>query len=290
MTANAKNGFLKREGAWSKQAVHNPVKILIWNLMPNKAETEAQFLSLLDELDQDVLVTFMYAQTHHFKSVAVEDLAACYCTLDDLWDQNFDGLIITGAPVEQLPFEAVDYWCEFKRVRRWAQEHVSQTINACWSAQAALYHDFDIQKRTLPQKLFGIYQSRHLNQESALGAHLETFFSPQSRHSESVFEDPLPKDLELIAENPVTGPQILQAPALGQTYVTGHAEYLTDTLDAEYRRDLAKGAAIAPPVNYYDRQHRVCNRWRASSIQLYQNWLNLIESEIPNYERKSLTF
>ncbi|CAK1246950.1 homoserine O-acetyltransferase/O-succinyltransferase family protein [Fructobacillus tropaeoli] len=159
MTANAKNGFLHQKQAWQNQKLIQPLQILVWNLMPTKENTEEQFLSLLNDLDQDVELTFLYACSHHFKTVPKDAVADCYACWHQIKDQNFDGLILTGAPVEQLPFEDVDYWQEFLTIKDWAKDHVGQTINACWSAQAALYQDFGIKKRRLPAKLFGIYEA-----------------------------------------------------------------------------------------------------------------------------------
>ncbi|GAO99807.1 homoserine O-acetyltransferase/O-succinyltransferase family protein [Fructobacillus ficulneus] len=285
MTANAVNGFLQQNREWVNQTIEAPRKILVWNLMPNKQNTEFQFLSLLDQLDQDVEVTFLYACSHHFKTVRQEDVESCYACWHDIQDQNFDGLIITGAPVEQLDFEDVDYWQEFQTIKAWAQDHVGQTINACWSAQAALYHDFQIPTQQLDQKLFGIYQEEQINDQSVLAQGLEDFTTPQSRHAGSVIDrQDLPEDLEIVVDNAEAGPLVLFSASHHQTYVTGHSEYQTETLDQEYRRDLKKGCLIQEPANYYPDDYYDCgakiiNTWQDSSIQLYQNWLNLIENK-----------
>lgn len=300
MTANAKNGFLHQKQAWQNQKLIQPLQILVWNLMPTKENTEEQFLSLLNDLDQDVELTFLYACSHHFKTIPKDAVADCYACWHQIEDQNFDGLILTGAPVEQLPFEDVDYWQEFLTIKDWAKDHVSQTINACWSAQAALYQDFGIKKRRLPAKLFGIYEAKQPAQEtttekSGLTAGLSNFKTPQSRYSESVIDvEDLPADLQVLLTNDQAGPLLLHSAERKQTYLTGHSEYQTKTLDAEYRRDLAKHLAIHEPANYYpedyyDRGEEIENTWTASSRQLYQNWLNLIVNKEKNYDRQEIT-
>ncbi|GAP02936.1 putative homoserine O-succinyltransferase [Fructobacillus pseudoficulneus] len=290
MTANATNGFLHYKQEWPNQQLKNPLRILVWNLMPTKANTEEQFLQLLNQVDQDVELTFLYACSHQFKTVRREDVKKCYACLHQIEDQTFDGLIITGAPVEKLEFEDVDYWKEFCQIKDWAEKHVGQTINACWSAQAALYHDFGIQKRGLNQKLFGIFRANTIESKSPLTAGLENFKTPQSRHSESVIDEAhLPENLQVLLTSSEAGPLVLQSLDKKQTYVTGHSEYQTQTLDQEYRRDLAKHTIIHEPKNYYpdgyyDQGEEIENTWQQSSCQLYQNWLNLITTKEKIYD------
>ncbi|MBW1606428.1 homoserine O-succinyltransferase [Lactobacillus sp. Sy-1] len=289
MAVNVKNGFLKVENKWNNQELDQPLQILILNLMPTKEVTERQFLNILAVLNQDVEVTFLYPQTHHFKTVDQDRVAKCYCSLQDVYDNYYDGLIITGAPVEQLDFQDVDYWNEFLAIKQWSTNHVGQTINECWASQAALYCDFAIPKTELKQKLFGIYQASSINPNCRLCNNLSRFVNPQSRHSQSLINrESLPTELTIVADNQFTGPLILHSDAKRQTYLTGHPEYSLDTLDTEYHRDLAKNSVIDAPANYYDRKHQIENTWQNSSIQLYQNWVDLIESEEFNYDRKAI--
>ncbi|MHA8111505.1 homoserine O-acetyltransferase/O-succinyltransferase family protein [Lactobacillaceae bacterium Melli_B4] len=289
MTVNAKNGFLIQDGKWTNQELVHPVSLLILNLMPTKRETELQFLRLLNALDQDIEVTFMYAASHHFKSLSKDRVARCYCSLQQIENNHYDGLVITGAPVEQIDFEAVDYWAEFIQIKRWADDHVGQTINECWASQAALYHDFAVPKTNLKHKLFGIYQATQINPHHQLSTDLTTFNNPQSRHSQSIIDrNALPDSLEIIADNCITGPMILHADDKRQTYVTGHPEYRTTTLEIEYQRDCDKAESVLPPVNYYGAKHQIQNTWQQSSIQLYQNWIDLIESEEINYDKRTI--
>ncbi|MEJ6401069.1 homoserine O-acetyltransferase/O-succinyltransferase family protein [Nicoliella lavandulae] len=290
MTVNVKNGFLKASQEWVDQKLNQPLKILVLNLMPTKKQTELQFLNILNALDHDIEVTFIYPATHHFKTIDRAEVEDCYCSLNQISDHHYDGLIITGAPVEQIDFESVDYWDEFVSIKRWAQTHVGQTINECWAAQAALYDDFAIDKCLLPQKLFGIYQATAVKDDCQLSVGLEHFTNPQSRHSASLIDRKhLPNGLNIVADNPEAGPLLLHSDVKHQTYVTGHPEYLTRTLNDEYLRDIARHAQIKAPVNYYDQNHHVRNTWQSSSIRLYQNWINLIESEALNYDQTKIT-
>ncbi|UQS85912.1 homoserine O-succinyltransferase (plasmid) [Nicoliella spurrieriana] len=289
MTVNVKNGFVKSQHQLPAQKLLNPVKILILNLMPTKQTTEQQFINLLSQVHQDVEITFLYTKTHHFKTTDQDQVAKCYCSLQQIYDNYYDGLIITGAPVEQIDFSAVDYWDEFLAIKDWATTHVGQTVNECWAAQAALYTDFAIPKVVLKHKLFGIYQASWIDSNCQLSFKLPRFTNPQSRHSQSVINrSALPSGLSIVADNLFTGPLVLHSGTKRQTYFTGHPEYDADTLDLEYHRDLVKNEGVAAPANYYNREHQVENTWQASSIQLYQNWIDLIESEELNYDKKQI--
>lgn len=283
MTVTAVNGLLRAEQRWDnpREAV-NPLRILILNLMPTKQTTERQFLKRFAALDSDVAVTFMYPATHHFKSLPKALVAEHYVTLAQVADQTFDGLIITGAPVEKIAFEAVDYWDEFVTIVNWAQSHVSQTLFECWAAQAGLYAQFNVQKRLVASKVFGIYSASAVDSQSRLVSGLSAgglLKMPQSRHTELVLPDQLPGDLHVVAENSQVGPLVLSAPSQRAVYVTGHPEYEADTLANEYFRDVRKQLPIDLPQHYFKGNdlHDVDYSWPAASCRLYQNWLTTLK-------------
>ncbi|SDN39482.1 homoserine O-acetyltransferase/O-succinyltransferase family protein [Limosilactobacillus mucosae] len=275
MTVNARNGLLKLTSRWNNEAVVNPKEILILNLMPTKETTEWQFLQRLRETRIDCTVTFLYPATHHFRHADGEKIKQHYACLDQIRQRCFDGLIITGAPVECLLFEAVDYWDEFKQIVEWAHDHVKSIIYECWAAQAGLWNDFGLTKQKLNHKLFGVYQGT-ASCQSALLKDLSTIKIPQSRHTKVELPKHLPAGLKVLAANQAIDPLIYQADEGHSIYITGHPEYSADTLDNEYRRDQKKGLAIQPPKNYYvDQNHLdIDYSWRQPGIQLYRNWLN----------------
>ncbi|MEJ6347861.1 homoserine O-succinyltransferase [Holzapfeliella sp. He02] len=284
MSVNACNGFLKQQKEWVNSQQSNPITIVILNLMPNKKETERQFLNLLDSLDAEIAVQFIYPKTHHSKHTQAKDLVASYATFDEIKHQQIDGLIITGAPIEKLAFSEIDYIDELITIRNWAKTHVKQTINECWAAQQGLNQDFEVEKINLKQKLFGIYQASYLAEENELTQYCETITMPQSRHTKSlVDEQNLPKDLTVIASSPEAGPFILYSKKYRQLYISGHPEYDTHTLHNEYLRDLNQQKKIQKPKNYYTNQQPI-NTWQASSQQFYQNWLDLIKKEVLLYD------
>ncbi|MGX4644488.1 homoserine O-acetyltransferase/O-succinyltransferase family protein [Holzapfeliella sp. JNUCC 80] len=276
MSVNACNGFLKQNREWVNTKMEDPIKLVILNLMPNKKETERQFLDLLDELNTEITVQFIYPKTHHSKHTRQQDLEKYYATFDEIKNKKVDGLIITGAPIEKLAFNQVDYLAELKQIRDWAKENVKQTVNECWAAQAALYQDFGIEKKPLENKLFGIYQANYIDSTHPLNCNIENFNMPQSRHTESIIDDELPEGLKVIASSQNAGPFILHANEGNQLYISGHPEYQTNTLHDEYLRDLNKQQKIQKPINYYDKQYPK-NTWHKSSRQFYQNWVDLIE-------------
>lgn len=283
MSANATNGLALAYNQWHNHSQTKSLSILVLNLMPNKLNTELQFLKQLNNLHQDVKLTFTYPATHHFKCISRDVITKYYSSFPEFRDYYFDGLIITGAPIECLDFQEIDYWAEFNQICRWAQFHVKQTICECWAAQACLFHDYRIQKHRLNEKLFGIYAADEVNTGSPLlnDCDVNSFLIPQSRHSTincSVHD--VPEGLKVIANNDQIGPLILQSTTKRRTYITGHPEYGRQTLDKEYQRDLAKGLPIKAPCNYYtDTSHQqIRYSWLATSQQLYQNWLNLIDS------------
>lgn len=279
MTVTVNNGLLKAHHQWQNAGqAARPLQLLILNLMPTKATTERQFLNRLTGATPDVAVTFMYPASHHFKSIARDVIEQNYVNLAQIEDQYFDGLIVTGAPVEQLPFEAVDYWEELETIIDWAQRNVQQTLFECWAAQAGLYEQFNIQKRLVGHKVFGIYSATTVDQHSRLVSGLSAgglLKMPQSRHTELVLPATLPGDLRVVASNNQVGPLLLSAPSQHAVYVTGHPEYEATTLADEYFRDRRKQLPINLPQHYFKDARLSCinYNWSAASHRLYQNWL-----------------
>lgn len=276
MTANATNGFLLRNGEWHNHFQLNPLSIVVVNLMPTKEATERQFLTQFNQLDHDVEITFVYPATHHFKGTPFSVISRVYQSLVEIEGQTFDGVIITGAPVEKLPFQQVDYWEEFQTICDWAERHAHQTLLECWAAQAGLYHDFAITKHPVSHKIFGIYQADQIAPELAndfgAGGLLKM---PQSRHTNSDI-DPLrlPGDLQIVASNNQIGPLILKSHQHHRTYITGHPEYEVDTLAGEYYRDRKKRLPIRQPLHYFNSNGKINFSWKTSSNIIYQNWLH----------------
>ncbi|CAJ1229043.1 homoserine O-succinyltransferase [Lactiplantibacillus xiangfangensis] len=282
MAVTAVNGLLKAQGQWDNAAVKEPLQVLILNLMPNKQDTERQFLQRLAAVEQDVAVTFMYPVSHHFKSLPKAVVAANYVSLNQVIDRHFDGLIVTGAPVEQLDFEAVDYWDEFLAIISWAQRHVTQTLFECWAAQAGLYAAFNVQKQEVSEKIFGIYTATAVDEDSRLTRGLSTdgaLKMPQSRHTQLILPEDLPADLHVVATNNQVGPLVLNAPRQRAVYVTGHPEYEATTLANEYFRDRRKHLPINLPQHYFKEStlSTVDYSWPDASRQLYQNWLATLD-------------
>ncbi|KRL96082.1 homoserine O-acetyltransferase/O-succinyltransferase family protein [Limosilactobacillus equigenerosi] len=276
MTANASNGFLLQTHRWINHVQTNPLKLAIVNLMPTKLATERQFLTQFNRLDTDVEITFVYPVTHKFKGTPRADIQSAYTSLATIAEQHFDGVIITGAPVEHLPFEQVDYWDEFQTICDWAEHHAHQTLLECWAAQAGLFNDFGIPKQPVKHKVFGVYQADTTSDEFAncLGAG-GLFKMPQSRHTTSLINPTtLPNDIAIVASNHQIGPLILHSRHHRRTYVTGHPEYEKTTLNQEYERDLKKHLPIQPPLNYFQANGQIDYSWQSSSQTFYQTWLN----------------
>ncbi len=256
-----------------------PLKILIVNLMPTKETTETQILRALSNTPLQLEVTLLHTATYKATNTAEEYLTAFYRTFTDVKDEYFDGMIVTGAPVENMPFEEVSYWDELTQIMDWSEEHVFSTLYICWGAQAGIYYHYGINKEALPQKLFGVYENRILNpNHMLLHGFDEVFWMPHSRHT-TVRDDLIRavKDLEILADAPGTGAAIVRSLDNKHIFVFGHAEYDWDTLQREYERDLAAGMTMAPPENYYpdnDRTKRPIVRWRSTGTLLYTNWLN----------------
>lgn len=256
-----------------------PLRIVALNLMPTKIATETQLARLLANSPLQVQLTLLHTASHAASHVPGGHMEAFYKTFDEIRGERFDGMIITGAPVEQMPFEEVDYWPELCQIMDFTRTNVYSTLHVCWGAQAALYHHFGIQKRPLPEKMFGIFPHRVTRPSNPLVRGFdEEFWAPHSRHT-GIDEEQVKacKDLRVLAESDEAGIYLMSTDSGRQIFVTGHPEYERLTLDAEYRRDVAKGLPIAPPRHYYpgdDPSKGPVYRWRAHAFLLYTNWLN----------------
>ena len=256
-----------------------PLRIAILNLMPKKIETETQILRLLSNSPIQVDIEFLQTASHVSKNTPVSHLNKFYTTFDNVKNERFDGLIITGAPVEQMEFEDVDYWKELCEVMDWSLTNVFSTFHICWGAQAGLYYHYGVHKELLPEKMFGVFEHRVTRPANPLVRGFdEVFYAPHSRHTGIRRADVDACDaLRILAESDVAGPFLMSTENGRQIFVTGHPEYDKYTLDAEYKRDVAKGLPIHVPVNYYpddDPEQPPLFRWRAHAHLLYENWLN----------------
>ncbi len=256
-----------------------PLKIAIVNLMPTKIDTETQLLRLLGNSPLQVEISLVHMESHQSKNTSTDHLERFYITAKELYTKKYDGMIITGAPVEQIPFEQVDYWKELGKIMDWARTNVFSTLFICWGAQAGLYHNFGINKRGLDKKLFGIYPHyKTTAAEPLLRGFDDIFPAPQSRHTEicteSLREHP---ELTILAEGEESGVLLVKSNDNRQIFMTGHLEYDTETLGNEYRRDLDKGLPIEMPVNYFpdnDPWQKPRSTWRSHAHLFYSNWLN----------------
>lgn len=282
MTANAENGLAIIRKQWQNHQQVNPLHLLVLNLMPTKVTTEVQFLKRFNCLSRDVTLTFLYPVTHHFKGTSADLIRYHYFNLSQIKERHFDGLIVTGAPVEKLPFNQVDYWKELRSIISWANHHVRESLFECWAAQAGLFVDFNVPKRVLKSKLFGIFTATDINPLSRLARDFGAgglIKMPQSRHSTSILDRRhLPGDLKIIADSKEAGPMILRSHGFHHTYITGHPEYDSDTLAKEYYRDQKKRRAIHAPLHYFTNEAsgKINYSWQSASHSIYQNWLNTI--------------
>lgn len=266
-----------------------PLKIAIMNLMPTKIVTETQLLRLIGNTPIQVDVTFLQSDTHDCKNTDQAHLDTFYKTFSDVKHEYFDGLIITGAPIETLPFEEVDYWDELVAIMDWSLTHVFSTLHICWGAQAALYHHYGVPKHNLDHKLFGVFE-HHLEEKyiPLFRGFDDVFYVPHSRHSEVRREDieKVP-ELTMMALSDEAGVYIVTANEGRQIFITGHSEYDWDTLKKEYDRDVAQGKPINVPNNYYpndDPTQKPLVRWRGHSNLLFFNWLNYYVYQATPYD------
>ncbi len=266
-----------------------PLHIAILNLMPLKEDTEVQLLRSLSNTPLQLDVTFLTTGSYVGRNTALSHLEQFYLTYEDVKNQRFDGLIITGAPVEQMEFEEVTYWNELCEVMEWSKTHVTSTLHLCWGAQAGLYYHYGIRKIPLPKKMFGVFPHRVLKRrEPFVRGFDDIFYAPHSRHTEVAAEDIRKNpELTILAESDEAGVFIVLAREGRQAFVMGHPEYDRITLDAEYKRDLAKGLPIEMPKNYYpnnDPNQRPYLLWRAHANTMYSNWLNYYVYQVTPYD------
>ncbi len=266
-----------------------PLRILILNLMPKKIETETQLARLLGNTPLQVEPTLIHTSSHQSKNVAEEHLLAFYKTFADVKEEKFDGMIITGAPVEHMPFEEVEYWQELCEIMEWSKTHVHSTLHICWGAQAGLYYHYGIQKQPVPEKMFGVFPHTVEYKSSILFRGFDdTFFVPQSRHT-TVFREDIEKvyPLRILASSEQTGVYAVTTKNGRQIFITGHSEYDADTLKNEYLRDLSQGKPIKIPVNYFpddDVTKPPMVSWRAHANLLFSNWLNYFVYQSTPYD------
>lgn len=268
-----------------------PLKIAILNLMPNKMETELQFLRLLSQSPLQIDVEFIQMKTHQNKHTNVTYLNNYYLTFDKIKASYFDGLIVTGAPVEQLAFEEVDYWEELTSILAWSQTHTTSTLHICWGAQAALYYHYGISKTKYPHKLFGIYENTIVNNHQLLQGFSDLFFTPQSRYTSIDEKQVSQAPLSVLTENAKTEESLMLVSNDQQNiFILGHMEYETQALHKEYVRDQKQGLATAVPENYYfgpAEKENIKNRWRSEAYLFYHNWLNDIYQRTPYHFSES---
>ena len=266
-----------------------PLKLLILNLMPKKIETETQLARVLGNTPLQVEMELIRTKTHVSKNVAEEHLLAFYKTFDEVKDKHFDGMIITGAPVEMLAFEEVEYWQELCEIMEWSKTHVHSTFHICWGAQAGLYYHYGIQKKLMSEKLFGVFPHKLDYRNSMLfRGYDDVFMVPQSRHT-TVERSDIEKidELPILASSEDTGVYAIKTKSGRQIFITGHSEYDADTLKNEYLRDLSQGKPISIPKNYFpndDPEKEPIVSWRSHANLLYSNWLNYFVYQTTPYD------
>lgn len=284
----SENIFVMTENRARHQDIR-PLKILILNLMPTKIETETQLLRQLSNTPLQVDITLMHTATHVSKNVAAEHLEHFYRSFEEIKDLHFDGMIITGAPVEQMEFENVDYWPELCDIMTWSKKHVYSTLHICWGAQAALYYHYNIPKYPLDQKLSGIYEQQPLVPHyHLLRGFDDHFFMPHSRYTQVDAATVEAHDrLRILVESKEAGPSIVVTEDGRQIFVMGHCEYDRYTLANEYQRDLEKGINPSIPQNYFpddDPSKEPLMLWRSHAYLLFANWLNYCVYQETPYE------
>lgn len=271
-----------------------PLKLLLLNLMPTKIVTETQLLRLLGNTPLQVDIDFIYTATYDPTNTSPEHLIKFYETFDDVKSRRYDGMIITGAPVEQLPYEQVAYWDELCAIMEWSKKHVFSTFHICWGAQAGLYYHYGIPKYDLAQKMFGVFPHKRLcpNHDKLFRGFDDIFYIPHSRHTEIRRSDieKVPQ-LCILSESPDSGIGCVADMENRRFFITGHSEYDPLTLKAEYDRDVAQGLAIQIPANYYpndDPSETPVVRWRAAANLLFSNWLNYYVYQETPYDLSKL--
>ena len=286
------NIFVMTEQRASTQDIR-PLRVAILNLMPNKEVTESQLLRVIGNTPLQVEVTLLHTATHESVNTSKHHLDSFYKTFDDVKKEKFDGLVITGAPVEMLRFEEVDYWEELKRILQWAETHVFSTLLICWAAQAGLYYYYGIPKYELGMKCSGVFPHTVLAPNHPLMRGFDSkFFAPHSRHTEVRAEDiQAVPELTLLSVSVEAGVYIAASPLGKRVFVTGHSEYDTETLRMEYERDVKKGMNVPVPCNYFpddDPTQEPLVVWRAHSNLLFQNWLNYCVYQETPYDPENI--
>ena len=284
--------FVMTERRASRQDIR-PLKLIILNLMPTKVATETQLLRCLSNTPLQIEVELMQTSSHLSKNTSREHLLSFYITFDKVRDLRYDGLIITGAPVEMLPFEEVDYWPELCEIMDWSLTHVYSTFHICWGAQAGLYHHYGIPKYELPEKMFGVFEHEVLIRELPLMRGFDdTFRAPHSRLTEIRAADIQRRpELQILASSPRAGVYLAASRDGRQVFVTGHSEYDAGTLAQEYFRDLDRDLPIRVPENYFpggDPARRPRKTWRSHAYLLYSNWLNYCVYQSTPYNLRDL--
>lgn len=277
-TLEAENVFVMSEERAGHQDIR-PLRIAILNLMPTKVATETHLLRLLGNTPLQLEITLLHMGSHTSKNTSTEHLETFYATFEQVREEKFDGLVITGAPVELLEFEDVDYWPELVELLEWSRRNVFSTMHVCWGAQAALFHHYGVPKHTLPEKMFGVFSHQVLAPRSRiLSGFDQGFFAPHSRHTTVEAADIEAADgLELLAVSPEAGVYMAASTDGREVFVTGHPEYDPDTLQMEYQRDVERGLQIELPRHYFpddDPGQPPIVAWRSHAFLLYQNWLN----------------
>ena len=272
-----------------------PLEIVVLNLMPTKIVTETQLTRLLGNTPLQVNLELMHTSTHRSKNVSEEHLLTFYKTFDELKDRKFDGMVITGAPVEHMNFEDVDYWDELCRIMEWSKTHVHSTLHICWGAQAGLYYHYGIKKYPLPRKLFGVYP-HHADYKRAilLRGFDDTFYVPHSRHTTVLREDiEAVQGLKILASSEDAGVYAVMNKNGHHIFITGHSEYDARTLETEYLRDKNLGKPISVPENYYpddDDTKEPIVRWRGHANLLFSNWLNYFVYQTTPYDIETVGY
>src|SRR5579862_1864433 len=289
-TLEGENDFFMGEERAAHQHIR-PMRVAILNLMPTKIATETQILRLIGNSALQVDVTLLRTTSHEARNASADHLLKHYCSFEAVRNERFDGLIITGAPIEHLDFETVDYWTELTQILDWATTNVVATFSICWGAQAALYHYYGIPKYPLPQKLFGVFEHRTVTPtERLLRGFDDRFYAPHSRHTEFRRDDveKVP-DLRVLADSEIAGIYLLSSGDGRRVFVTGHSEYDALTLNSEYQRDIGRGLNIAVPRNYFpedDASKPPRVRWRGHASLLYANWLNYYVYQVTPFDLK----
>ena len=289
---NNENIFVMTETRAITQDIR-PLKILLLNLMPKKIETETQLSRLLGNSPLQVDLVLMHTKSHMSKNTSKEHLLAFYNTFDDVKDMNFDGMIITGAPVEQLDFEQVEYWDELCKIMEWSKTHVHSTLHICWGAQAGLYYHYGIKKIPLKKKLFGVFPHRVDYKRSILFRGFDDeFMAPHSRYTTvDINEIKAKKELKILASSREAGVYAITADGGRRIFITGHSEYDGDTLYNEYIRDINAGLNTPMPKNYFpndDPSKPPLVTWRAHANLLFSNWLNYFVYQTTPYDIKKI--